>query len=189
MAILLLPTGSTVRDPKPGLIAAKPFGERIAVFWRLLPDEHGQIQFWWTVKPRQKPTLEEAEFINRHLTTGSSVDQSGPVVEHVRESKEELAVQVHSPWRSYSFLLVAFAVFIAGLLATIWITALVRGSALFTVIGLVLSLLFVVVIGAFWLRGAGQLSERGFLQLMGDVIRSAARLGSGRQEDWNRNVR
>jgi hypothetical protein len=178
MAILLLPTGSTVRDPKPGLIAAKPFGERIAVFWRLLPDEHGQIQFWWTVKPRQKPTLEEAEFINRHLTTGSSVDQSGPVVEHVRESKEELAVQVHSPWRSYSFLLVAFAVFIAGLLATIWITALVRGSALFTVIGLVLSLLFVVVIGAFWLRGAGQLSERGFLQLMGDVIRSAARLGS-----------
>src|SRR5262249_39214636 len=157
---------------KPGLIAAKPFGDRIAVFWRLLPDEHGQVQFWWTLKPLQKPILEEAEFINRHVTIGSAVDQSGPAVEHVREINQELAVHVHSPWRSYSFLLVAFLVFIAGLLTTIWITASVHGSALFTIVGLVLSLLFVVVIGAFWLRGTGQLSERGFLQLMGDVIKS-----------------
>ena len=79
MMIVILPLGYTLMDPQPLPARAKPFKNRLALYWILEGDKFGRTQVEWVLQEFRGDAATEAQLINRSripeaATLASSVE-------------------------------------------------------------------------------------------------------------------
>jgi pimeloyl-ACP methyl ester carboxylesterase len=65
MMVLILPDGYTVTESSPPPVSAKVFRRRIALYWKPLPDDHGNADVVWNLTKVESDLSSEVQRLNR----------------------------------------------------------------------------------------------------------------------------
>lgn len=174
MYILILPEGSTLRNPNPMPRGVKIFdgkqdeqGPRLALFWFLEPDEFERAKLECEVAELEGDLESEVRWISRNYIRGMDPAPPNPNVLVEDPPREEKQVPSGSnPWISGSFYLFA-AVVLITLVALI--TNIVAPWALPIVVAG--GLIAVLLVGVLQLRNDDALQDESFVTLVVETLK------------------